>query len=193
MTGAGEKKPPAITQAPKKQDPLVVTGVTTAMQRVNMNPPPCFSMKTEFPYLLSPTSYFLDGTKQICLDFLTIPMYKDKYKIELGDKGTTIKVSMKIPPRFVGYQRLITELDQSKVVQDCNTIVSVQRETSSLVCAHYGDGNQIWSPPFVIPLPFSCENGFKTKQLWVDGCNDLYAHMSALANVGQCPAIMCIS
>jgi hypothetical protein len=126
MAGSGEKKPPATAQAPKKQDPLGLTGVTAAMQRVNMNPPPCFSMKTEFPYLLSPASYFLDGTKQICLDFLTIPMYEDKCKIKLGDKGMTIKVSMKIPPRFVGYQRLITELDQSKVVQDCDTIVSVQ-------------------------------------------------------------------
>ncbi len=67
------------------------------MQRVNMNPPPRFSMKTEFPYLLSPTSYFLDGMKRICLDFLTIPMYKNKYKIELGDKGMTIKVSMRSP------------------------------------------------------------------------------------------------
>jgi hypothetical protein len=145
-------------------------------------------MKTKFPYLLSSTSYFLNGMKQICLDFLTILMYKDKYKIELGDKGMTIKVSMKIPPRFVGYQRLITELDQSKVVQDCDTTVSAQQETSSLVCAHYGGGTKIWSPPFVIPLPFSCENGFKMKQLWADGCDDLYAHMSALANVRQCPA-----
>ncbi len=99
-----------------------------------------------------------------------------------------IKVSMKIPPSFLGYQRLITELDQSKVVQDRDTIMSAQRETSSLVCAHYGDGNKIWLPPFVIPLPFCCENGFKTKQLWADGCDDLYAHMSALANVRQCPA-----
>jgi hypothetical protein len=97
MAGAGEKKPPATAQAPKKQDPLGVNGVTAAMQRVNMNPPPCFSMKTEFPYILSPMSYFLDGTMQICLDFLTIPMYKDKYKIKLVDKGMTIKVTMKIP------------------------------------------------------------------------------------------------
>jgi hypothetical protein len=63
MAGAGEKKPPATAQAPKKQDPLGVNGITATMQRVNMNPPPCFSTKTKVPYLLSPTSYFLDRMK----------------------------------------------------------------------------------------------------------------------------------
>ena len=40
MAGAGEKekKPHTATaQAPKKQDPSAVIGVTTAMQRVSMN------------------------------------------------------------------------------------------------------------------------------------------------------------
>ncbi len=63
------------------------------------------------------------------MNSLGLPHHLDvqrQVQIKLGDKGMTIKVSMKIPPRFVGYQRLVTELDQSKVVQDRDTIVSAQ-------------------------------------------------------------------
>jgi hypothetical protein len=83
-------------------------------------------METKFPYLLSPTGYFRDGSRQICLDFLAIPMYNDKYKIVLGKGGMAVKLSMKIPQRFTGYERLLDKLNQANVVKHCNTIMSAQ-------------------------------------------------------------------
>jgi hypothetical protein len=48
---------------------------------------------------------------------------------------------------------MVAKLDQPNVIQDCDNIVSTQKETSSLVVVKYGRLTKIWLPPFFIPPP----------------------------------------
>jgi hypothetical protein len=101
----------AAATAKKKKDPTGVVGITQKLQTTSLKPQVVrFSVKAEFPFLLSPTGIFNDGRRRICLDFFGIPMHKNKYKVELED-GITVKLFMRIPSSFVvGHQCLEAEL-----------------------------------------------------------------------------------
>jgi hypothetical protein len=109
-TAATEGSQTATTKA--KKDPSGVSTLVSAMKNNKLQPPLCFNMADKFPFLLSPTGYFRDGTKSICVDFWVISMDEDKYKVDLANGGTVIKLlSMKIPTWFMGYEHLVNELN----------------------------------------------------------------------------------
>ena len=135
-----------------------------------------YNLSIEFPVLVSPTGFFRDGQKRICVDFLAIGMhFENNYKVETS--GKTLKLFMRIPRRFVDPSRLDTEL--AIVLNDRDTIVSAQRETASMVYRQYGDDANIWSSPQLVALPFEVENVLFFKPIWSDGCEDLYSQLNA--------------
>ena len=114
------KKPPS---AGKKPDPT--SAITSTLAVVSLQPK-CvrYNLSIEFPVLVSPTGFFRDGQKRICVDFLAIGMhFENNYKVETS--GKTLKLFMRIPRRFVDPSRLDTEL--AIVLNDRDTIVSAQR------------------------------------------------------------------
>jgi hypothetical protein len=74
---------------------------------------------------------------------------------------------MRIPLLFVGHQRLESELANN--LADHATIISAQRETSSLVFGIHGEADDIWSLPQIVAPPFKCDNVFYVKQVWSNG------------------------
>ena len=177
----------AAATAKKKKDPTGVAGITQKLQAVSLKPQVLrFSFKAEFPFLLSPTGIFNDGMRRICLDFFGIPMHKNKYKVELED-GIIVKLFMRIPPSFVGHTRLESELANN--LADRATIISAQRETSSLVFGIHGEADDIWSLPPIVALPFKWDNIFYVKQVWSNGDDDLFDEMTedSMMNDGQVP------
>ena len=74
------------------------------MKKTTIGSPLQFNMAATFLYLLSPTRYFRDGAKHICVKFFVIPMGKDKCMVDLATNSMTITISlsMKISSRFVG-------------------------------------------------------------------------------------------
>ena len=108
-----------------------------------------YNLSIGFPVLVSPTGYFRDGQRRICVDFLGISMYFE-------NNQKVLKLFMRVPRRFVKPSRVDREL--AAVLQDRDTIVSAQRETASMVYCQHGDDGNIWSPPQVVALPFEVEN-----------------------------------
>jgi hypothetical protein len=166
------KKPPSTG---KKPDPT--SAITSTLAAVSLQPKLVrYNLSIEFPVLVSPTGFFRDGQKRICVDFLAIGMhFENNYKVETS--GKTLKLFMKIPRRFVDPSRLDTEL--AIVLNDRDTIVSAQRETASMVYRQYGDDANIWSSPQLVALPFEVENVLFFKPIWSDGCEDLYSQLNA--------------
>jgi hypothetical protein len=135
---------------------------------------------------VSPTGYFRDGQRRICVDFLATSMhFENNYKVETT--GKTLKLFMRIPWRFVDPSRVDTEL--AHIVNDRDTIVSAQRETASMIYCQYGDDANIWSSPQLVALPFEVENVLFFKPIWSDGCEDLYSQLNAksVTNGGTFP------
>jgi hypothetical protein len=92
---------------------------------------------------------------RVCVDFQGIGMNFDNYRA--GTSGKTLKLFMRIPPKFIDPNHVDGEL--VNVINDHNTIVSAQREMASMTYCQYGDDGNIWSPPPpVVALPFECEN-----------------------------------
>ena len=178
----------AIVKKPStasKPDPTAA--ITSTLGAVSLSPK-CvrYNISIGFPYLLSPTGYFRDGQRRVCVDFLGIGMHFEKnYKVETS--GKTLKLFMRIPPRFVNPSRVDAEL--AGVANDRDTIVSAQRETASMVYRQHGDDGNIWSSPQVVALPFEVETVSFFKPIWSDGCEDLYTKLNAAseANGGTFP------
>jgi hypothetical protein len=178
----------AIVKKPStasKPDPTAA--ITSTLGAVSLSPK-CvrYNISIGFPFLLSPTGYFRDGQRRVCVDFLGIGMHFEKnYKVETS--GKTLKLFMRIPPRFVNPSRVDAEL--ANVANDRDTIVSAQRETASMVYRQHGDDGNIWSSPQVVALPFEVETVSFFKPIWSDGCEDLYTKLNAgsEANGGTFP------
>ncbi|KAL3816759.1 hypothetical protein ACHAXA_004911 [Cyclostephanos tholiformis] len=100
--------------------------------------------------------------------------FENNYKVETS--GKTLKLFMIIPRRFVDPSCVNSEL--SNVTSDRDTIVSAQRETTSMVYCQYGDEGNIWSSPQVVALPFEVENVSFFKPIWSDGCEDLFSKLN---------------
>ncbi len=159
-----------------KPDPT--SAITSTLAAVSLqSQPKCvrFNLSIGFPVLMSPTGYFRDSQRRICVDFLATSMhFENNYKVETSCK--TLKLFMRIPRRFVDPSRLDTEL--AIVLNDRDTIVSAQRETASMVYRQYGDDANIWSSPQLVALPFEVENVLFFKPIWSDGCEDLYSKLN---------------
>ena len=165
------KKPSA-----SKPDPTAA--ITSTLGTVSLqSQPKCvrYNLSIDFPVLVSPTGYFRDGQRRICVDFLGIGMhFENNYKVETS--GKTLKLFMRIPRRFVDPSRVDAEL--AHITHDRDTIVSSQRETASMVYQQYGDDGNIWSSPQVVALPFEVETVSFFKPIWSDGCEDLYSQLN---------------
>jgi len=124
--------------------------------------------------------------RRICLDFFGIPMHKNKYKVELDD-GIIVKLFMRISSSFVGHNRLESEIENN--LPDCVTIISAQRETSSMIFGIHGEADDIWSLHQIVALPFKCDNVFYVRQVWSNGDDELFAKMThdSMMNGGQVP------
>ncbi len=111
--------------------------------------------------------------------------FENNYKVKTS--GKTLKLFMRIPRRFVDLSRVDSEL--ANIANDRDTIISAQRETTSMVYRQYGDDANIWSSPQLVALPFEVENILFFKPIWSDGCEDLYSHLNAksVTNGGTFP------
>ena len=167
-TGAG-----ALTKKKTATKPDPTAAITVGMAAASLKPlVKRYDLSIHFPYHLSPTGFFIsDGKKRICVDFISITQHFDNYKAEVS--GKTLKLYMKIPPRFVDPRRLNSEL--ANITTDRDTIVSAQTDTASMIYKQYGDQDNIWSSPQVVHLPFEVENQAYFKPIWSDGCDKLYA------------------
>ena len=118
------------------------------------------------------------------LGFFGIPMHKNKYKVELDD-GIIVKLFMRIPPSFVGHNCLESEIENN--LPDHATIISAQRETSSMIFGIHGEADDIWSLPQIVALPFKCDNVFYVRQVWGNGNDELFVEMThnSMMNGGQ--------
>lgn len=171
-TGAG-----ALPKKKTATKPDPTAAITVGMAAASLKPSvKRYDLSIHFPYHLSPTGYFRsDGKRRVCVDFFSITQHFDNYKAEVS--GKTLKLYMKIPPRFFDPRRLDSEL--RNIAQDRDTIVSAQTDTASMIYKQYGDEDNIWSPPQVVHLPFEVENQAYFKPIWSDGCDKLYAKLSA--------------
>ena len=173
---ASSAKKAVRAKKPSAGKPDPTSAITSTLAAVSLQPK-CvrYNLSIEFPVLVSPTGFFRDGQKRICVDFLAIGMhFENNYKVETS--GKTLKLFMRIPRRFVDPSRLDTEL--AIVLNDRDTIVSAQRETASMVYRQYGDDANIWSSPQFVALPFEVENVLFFKPIWSDGCEDLYSQLN---------------
>jgi hypothetical protein len=69
------------------------------------------------------------------------------------------------------------------VANDCETIVSAQQETASMVYCQHGNDANIWSPPQVVALPFEVEAVHFFKPIWSNGCEELYSKLNHQSKV----------
>ena len=171
-------KKAASAKKPSAGKPDPTSAITSTLAAVSLQSQPKFSrynLSIGFPVLVSPTGYFRDGQRRVCVDFLGIGMhFENNYKVETS--GKTLKLFMRIPRRFVDPSRLDAEIEH--VTNDRDTIVSAQRETASMVYRQHGDDASIWSSPQVVALPFEVENVSYFKPIWSDGCEDLFSKLN---------------
>ncbi len=71
------------------------------------------------------------------------------------------------------------------VANNCDTIVSAQQETASMVYCQHGNNANIWSPPQVVALPFEVEAVHFFKPIWSNGCEDLYSKLNPQSKVNS--------
>jgi hypothetical protein len=69
------------------------------------------------------------------------------------------------------------------VLNDCDTIVSAQRETANMIYCQYVNDDNIWSPPQVVALPFEVESVIFFKPIWSNGCETLFSQLNAQSKV----------
>jgi hypothetical protein len=180
QAASSAKKKAVSAKKPSAGKPDPTSAITSTLAAVSLqSQPKCvrYNLSIGFPVLVSPTGFFRDGQKRICVDFLAIGMhFENNYKVETS--GKTLKLFMRLPRRFVDPSRLDTEL--AIVLNDRDTIVSAQREIASMVYRQqYGDDANIWSSPQLVALPFEVENVLFFKPIWSDGCEDLYSQLNA--------------
>jgi hypothetical protein len=186
---ASSAKKAVSTKKPSAGKPDPTSAITSTLAAVSLqSQPKCvrYNLSIGFPVFVSPTGYFRDGQRRICVDFLATSMhFENNYKVETT--GKTLKLFMRIPRRFVDPSRVDTEL--AHIVNDRDTIVSAQRETASMVYRQYGDDVNIWSSPQLVALPFKVENVLFFEPIWSDGCEDLYSQLNAksVTNGGTFP------
>ena len=174
---ASTAKKAASSKKPSASKPDPTAAITSTLGAVSLQPK-CvrYNLSIGFPVLVSPTGYFRDGQRRICVDFLGIGMhFESNYKVETS--GKTLKLFMRIPRRFVDPSFVDAEL--AHVANDRDTIVSSQRETASMLYCQYGDDGNIWSSPQVVALPFEVETVSYFKPIWSDGCGDLYTKLNS--------------
>jgi hypothetical protein len=174
---ASSAKKAVSAKKPSAGKPDPTSAITSTLAAVSLqSQPKCvrYNLSIRFPVLMSPTGYFRDGQRRVCVDFLATSMhFKNNYKVETS--GKTLKLFMRIPRRFLDLSRVDTELEH--IVNDHDTIVSAQRETASMVYHQYGDDANIWSSPQLVALPFEVEN-FYSSSLSGVMCEDLYSKLN---------------
>ena len=151
--GASTAKKAVSAKKPSAGKPDPTSTITSNLAAVSLQSQPKFvryNLSIGFPVLVSPTGYFRDDQRCICVDFLGIGMhFENNYKV--GTSGKTLKLSMRIPGRFGDPSCVDGEL--AAVLNDHDTIVSAQQETASMVYCQHGDEGNIWSPPQAVALP----------------------------------------
>jgi hypothetical protein len=174
--GGLKKKPP-----PTKPDPTAA--ITNGMAKASLQSSPRFNVT------MSPTTFFRDGKRRVCVFFFGITMHFDNYKVEVS--GRTLKLYMRVPSRFFDPKRVDAELASigAAAGSDRDTIVSAQTETANLVYQQYGSDAQIWTSPQVVILPMEVENVHYFKPIFSDGCDELYNKLTgdSVANGGTFP------
>ena len=150
---ASSTKKAVSAKKPSAGKPDPTSTITSTLAAVSLQSQPKFvryNLSIGFPVLVSPTGYFRDDQRCICVDFLGIGMhFENNYKV--GTSGKTLKLSMRIPGRFGDPSCVDGEL--AAVLNDHDTIVSAQQETASMVYCQHGDEGNIWSPPQAVALP----------------------------------------
>ena len=183
---ASSTKKAVSAKKPSAGKPDPISAITSTLATVSLQSQPKsvrFNLSIGFPVLMSPTVYFRDGQRHICVDFLATSMhFENNYKVETS--GKTLKLFMRIPQRFMDPSRVDGEL--AAVLNDCDTIVSAQQETASMVYRQYSDDANIRSSPQLVALPFEVENVLFFKPIWSDGCEDLYSKLRAESETNSC-------
>jgi hypothetical protein len=124
---ASTAKKAASAKKPSASKPDPTAAITSTLGAVSLQSPKCvrYNLSIGFPVLVSPTGYFRDGQRRICVDFLGIGMhFENNYKVETS--GKTLKLFMRIPRRFVDPNRVDAELVH--LTNDRDTIVSAQQD-----------------------------------------------------------------
>jgi hypothetical protein len=177
QAASSAKKKAVSAKKPSAGKPDPTSAITSTLAAVSLqSQPKCvrYNLSIRFPVLMSPTGYFRDGQRRICVDFLATSMhFENNYKVETS--GKTLKLFMRILQRFLDPSRVDTEL--APLLNDRDTIVSAQRETASMVYRQYGDDANIWSSPQLVALPFEVEN-FYSSSLSGVMCEDLYSKLN---------------
>ena len=124
--GASTAKKAVSAKKPSAGKPDPTSTITSTLAAVSLqSQPKCirFNLSIGFPVLMSPTGYFRDGQRRICVDFLGICMHSENnYTGETS--GKTLKLFMRVPQRFVDLSCVDGEL--ATVLLDSDTIVSAQ-------------------------------------------------------------------
>ncbi len=183
--GAFSAKKAVSAKKPSTSKPDSTAAITSTLAAVSLQSQPKFvwyNLSIGFLVLVSPTGYFRDGQRCICVDFLGISMhFKSNYKVETS--GKTLKLFMRIPQRFVDPSRV--DLELAGVTNDRDTIISAQRETASMVYPQHGDDANTWSSPQVATLPFEVGNVSFSKPIWSNGCEDLFSKLNRESEVND--------
>ena len=83
---ASSTKKAVSAKKPSAGKPDPTSAITSTLAAVSLqSQPKCvrFNLSIGFPVLMSPTGYFRDGQRGICVDFLATSMhFKKKYKVE---------------------------------------------------------------------------------------------------------------
>ena len=88
---------------------------------------------------------------------------------------------MRIPCKFIDPNRVDGEL--AGVLNDCDTIVSAQRETANMIYCQYVNDDNIWSPPQVVALLFEVESVVFFKPIWSDDCETIFYQLNSQSKV----------
>jgi hypothetical protein len=99
QAASSKKKAAASAKKPTagKPDPTAAINSTLAAGSLQQQQK-CirYNLSIGFPFLVSPTGYFRDGQRHICVDFLGISIpFENNYMVETS--GKTLKLFMKVP------------------------------------------------------------------------------------------------
>jgi len=79
------------TKKPAAGKPDPTSTITSTLAAVSLQSQPKFvlyNLSIGFPVLVSPTRYFRDGQRRICVDFLAIGMhFENNYKVEASTRS----------------------------------------------------------------------------------------------------------